>query len=125
LFPLVVLGSTEVSEKWAYSLYQTYSLHNVADIVAYAAARSIDVIAEIDTPGHTAVILESHPEHLACTPATSWTSFASGRFHIESYLRYLLTPIQSLMLVNFAWIPANLLLAAAKLLSWSVLLYHQ
>lgn len=32
---------------------------------------------EIDTPGHTAVIAESHPEHIACNQASPWADFAN------------------------------------------------
>lgn len=46
----------------------TYSPSQVKDLIAYAAARGIDILPEFDTPGHTAVLSESHPEHIACTP---------------------------------------------------------
>lgn len=32
---------------------------------------------EIDTPGHTAIISTSHPEHVACAEATPWQDFAN------------------------------------------------
>jgi hexosaminidase len=32
---------------------------------------------EIDTPGHTAIISTSHPEHIACAFSTPWSSFAN------------------------------------------------
>lgn len=41
--------------------------------------RGIDVLAEIDTPGHTAAISYSHPEHIACAQATPWSQFANGQ----------------------------------------------
>jgi hexosaminidase len=34
-------------------------------------------IQEIDTPGHTAVLATSHPEHIACPFSTPWASFAN------------------------------------------------
>ena len=39
--------------------------------------RGIDVIAEIDTPGHTSVISKTFPEHIACAEASPWTSYAN------------------------------------------------
>jgi len=76
-FPLVVPGYTELSATGAYDAKSIYSVKDVQDIVAYAAERGIDVIAEIDTPGHTAVIAKSHPEHIACPEASPWTQFAN------------------------------------------------
>jgi hexosaminidase len=35
------------------------------------------LMQEIDTPGHTAVISQSHPEHIACAEATPWTVYAN------------------------------------------------
>ncbi|KAJ7046461.1 N-acetylhexosaminidase [Mycena alexandri] len=76
-FPLVVPGYTVLSEKGAYSASKVYSPSDVKDIVTYAAARGIDVIPEIDTPGHTSVISKAFPEHVACAEATPWASFAN------------------------------------------------
>ncbi|GJE92637.1 glycoside hydrolase family 20 protein [Phanerochaete sordida] len=76
-FPLVVPGFTEVAAKGAYSSSMTYSPSDVQDIVSYAAQRGVDVVAEIDTPGHTAIIHESHPEHVACFVSSPWSTFAN------------------------------------------------
>ncbi|KAG8730538.1 N-acetyl-glucosamine-6-phosphate deacetylase [Ceratobasidium sp. 414] len=65
-FPLVVPGFPELSAKGAYSAAEIYSQADVKDILTYAAQRGVDVMLEIDTPGHTAAIGESHPEHIAC-----------------------------------------------------------
>jgi hexosaminidase len=54
-----------------------YSASDVKDIVTYAAARGIDVLPEIDTPGHTSVISKAFPEHVACAESTPWASFAN------------------------------------------------
>lgn len=35
-------------------------------------------MVEIDTPGHTAAIADSHPDLIACAGATPWTSYANG-----------------------------------------------
>ncbi|KAG7088857.1 hypothetical protein E1B28_012811 [Marasmius oreades] len=76
-FPLQVPGFMELSEKGAYSPSSVYTPKDVKDIVAYAAARGIDVIAEIDTPGHTSVIAKAFPEHIACNEKTPWATYAN------------------------------------------------
>ncbi|KAF8903094.1 N-acetylhexosaminidase [Gymnopilus junonius] len=76
-FPLTVPGFPELSQKGAYSSSEVYSTADVQDIVTYAGQRGIDVLLEIDTPGHTAVISTSHPEHIACAQATPWENFAN------------------------------------------------
>lgn len=75
-FALVVPGFEEIAQKGAYSASRVYSPDDVKDIVSYAGARGIDVMVEIDTPGHSSVIFKSHPEHIACPEATPWSRFA-------------------------------------------------
>ncbi len=53
-----------------------YTQHEVKEVVAYARARYITVIPEIEMPGHAQAALASYPE-LACTPgpfevSTTW-----------------------------------------------------
>ncbi|KAI0299509.1 N-acetylhexosaminidase [Russula brevipes] len=76
-FPLVVPGYTELALHGAYSKHSVYTPQAVAHIVSYAGARGIDVLVEIDTPGHTSVISRSHPEHVACAEATPWLTYAA------------------------------------------------
>ncbi|KAI0072037.1 N-acetylhexosaminidase [Panus rudis PR-1116 ss-1] len=75
-FPLQIPGFIEIATKGAYSSSMVYTTDDIKSIVSYAAARGIDVLIEIDTPGHTAIIAESHPEHVACVLATPWSQFA-------------------------------------------------
>lgn len=44
-----------------------YSADDVREVVAYAAARGIDVVPELDVPGHCRALLAAHPE-FACVP---------------------------------------------------------
>lgn len=76
-FPLEVPGFPELAQKGAYDASSVYSAKDVADIVSYAGARGIDVMLEIDTPGHTSVISKAHPEHVACAEATPWATYAN------------------------------------------------
>ena len=45
-----------------------YTRGEIRDIVAYAAARHVMVVPEIDVPGHTSALLAAHPE-LSCSGA--------------------------------------------------------
>ncbi|KAI0261973.1 N-acetylhexosaminidase [Gloeopeniophorella convolvens] len=87
-FPLEVPGYTELASKGAYGPDQVYTTKDVANVVAYAGARGIDVLVEVDTPGHTSVISKSHPEHIACPEATPWATYANeppaGQLRIAS-----------------------------------------
>ncbi|KAH8108516.1 N-acetylhexosaminidase [Phellopilus nigrolimitatus] len=87
-FPLQVPGFLELAEKAAYDNSSIYSASDVSDIVSYAAARGIDVLIEIDTPGHTSAISKAFPQHIACPEATPWANFAAeppaGQLRIAS-----------------------------------------
>ncbi|KAF6755877.1 beta-hexosaminidase [Ephemerocybe angulata] len=76
-FPLEVPEFPELAQKGAYSEKEKYSTQDVQDIVKYAAERGIDVLMEIDIPGHTAILAESHPEHIACLHASPWSQYAN------------------------------------------------
>ncbi|KAG6820624.1 hypothetical protein H0H93_014227 [Arthromyces matolae] len=76
-FPLDISGFPELSAKGAYSADEIYSVADVKDIVAFAGTRGIDVLLEFDTPGHTAAIANSHPEHIACSQESPWSEFAN------------------------------------------------
>ncbi|ARN75098.1 hypothetical protein BST96_13830 [Oceanicoccus sagamiensis] len=55
-----------------------YSQQQIKDVVAYAAARQITVIPEIDVPGHASAILAAYPE-FACGEKDT---YVQGRFGI-------------------------------------------
>ncbi|KAJ1303293.1 hypothetical protein OPQ81_011490 [Rhizoctonia solani] len=76
-FPLVLSEFPELAQKGAYSSKQVYTEADVKDILTYAAQRGIDVMLEIDTPGHTATIGESHPDYIACMHKTPWATYAN------------------------------------------------
>ncbi|KAI1788839.1 beta-hexosaminidase [Ganoderma leucocontextum] len=77
VFPLVIPGFTELASAGAYDPTMVYSPSDVNDIVDYAGARGIDVMVEIDTPGHTMIISAAHPEYVACVEASPWSTFAN------------------------------------------------
>ncbi|KAH9960970.1 glycoside hydrolase superfamily [Lactifluus volemus] len=104
-FPLVVPEFTDIAEKAAYSADAVYIPQDVAHIVSYAGQRGIDVLVEIDTPGHTSAISKAYPEHVACADAKPWGTYANE------------PPAGQLRLASPATIDftASLLSAAAKL----------
>ncbi|KAH7885159.1 glycoside hydrolase family 20 protein [Phlebopus sp. FC_14] len=76
-FPLQVAEYPELANHGAYSPQEMYSEGDVQYIISYAAARGIDVLLEIDTPGHTAIIATSYPDYVACFDATPWSTYAN------------------------------------------------
>ncbi|KAK0464781.1 beta-hexosaminidase [Desarmillaria tabescens] len=87
-FPLQVAKFPGLSAKGAYSSSMTYSTADIEDIVAYAASRGIDVLVEVDTPGHSGIIAEAYPDHIACSGATPWQDYAgeppAGQLRVAS-----------------------------------------
>ncbi|KIN96874.1 glycoside hydrolase family 20 protein [Pisolithus tinctorius Marx 270] len=76
-FPLQVSLYPELANNGAYSPQEVYTESDVQYIVSYAAARGIDVLLEIDTPGHTAIIGTSYPDYVACFDASPWATYAN------------------------------------------------
>ncbi|ORX38063.1 glycoside hydrolase superfamily [Kockovaella imperatae] len=73
-FPLELSDYPELANKGAYSPARHYSEQDVKDLIAYAAERGIEAYLEIDSPGHTASIGESHPEYIACFDYPGWAT---------------------------------------------------
>lgn len=40
-------------------------------------------MVEVDTPGHTSIIAETHPDFVACPGATPWATYANGTLSIS------------------------------------------
>ncbi|KZT64170.1 glycoside hydrolase family 20 protein [Daedalea quercina L-15889] len=76
-FPLEIPGYEELATYGAYGPDMVYSASDVQTIVSYAGARGIDVMVEVDTPGHTAVIADAHPDFVACNQARPWATYAN------------------------------------------------
>ncbi|KAN0087813.1 glycoside hydrolase family 20 protein [Tylopilus felleus] len=76
-FPLEVAEYPQLAANGAYSSDETYSASDVQNIVQYANAHGIDVLLEIDTPGHTASIYDAYPEYVACYNEAPWTTYAN------------------------------------------------
>ncbi|KZW01509.1 glycoside hydrolase family 20 protein [Exidia glandulosa HHB12029] len=87
-FPVEVEGYPEIAQKGAYDQELIYTVTDIKDLTAYAAERGIDIIMEIDTPGHSGAIGKAYPEHVACPESRPWGGYAaeppSGQLRIAS-----------------------------------------
>ena len=98
--------------------------------VLTAVQRGIDVLIEIDTPGHTAVIGEAHPDFVACYHARPWADYAAGAQCHQPFLSQILNravfaepPAGQLRLANATganW-PAGLFAEVAKMFPSSMI----
>ncbi|KAL5625350.1 hypothetical protein BROUX41_005410 [Berkeleyomyces rouxiae] len=64
-WPLEIPSMPELAAKGAYISDQIYTTADIARIHEYALARGIQVIMEIDMPGHSGAVSLSHPELVA------------------------------------------------------------
>ncbi|KAG1739453.1 glycoside hydrolase family 20 protein [Suillus paluster] len=76
-FPLEIAQYPELAINGAYSPAEVYTASDVQYIVQYAGARGIDVMMEIDTPGHTSIIAATYPDYIACFDSTPWATYAN------------------------------------------------
>jgi hypothetical protein len=65
-WPLYLESHPELAQKGSYGQAFQYYPAQVKEVIQFANAWGVDVIIEIDVPGHSAAIGESHPEHVAC-----------------------------------------------------------
>lgn len=78
---LTTVGAWRDSEKIAWHQWQAeklekpyggfYTQDDIREIVDYARERFIEIIPEIDLPGHTQAMVASYPEILACDPEST------------------------------------------------------
>ncbi|KAI0630928.1 N-acetylhexosaminidase [Trametes polyzona] len=87
-FPLEVGAFPELSDKGAYSPSEVYTRDDIQHVIRYANERGVDVILEMDSPGHTNAISAAFPEHIACAAKSPWSKYASeppaGQLRIAS-----------------------------------------
>ncbi len=60
-WPLAIPAMPELAEKGAYRPDYTYSPDDVQTIQVYGASRGVEIIFEIDMPGHMGAVAWSHP----------------------------------------------------------------
>jgi hexosaminidase len=92
-WPLELPSMPEVADKGAYVDFQKYSPEDVYAVQEYGALVGVEVIMEIDQPGHTASIWFSHPELIAAFEILpNWDTYAaeppSGTLKLNSTAVY-------------------------------------
>lgn len=88
-WPLEIPALPDLATKGAYRKDLTYSPKDIQDIQQYGVARGIEVILEIDMPGHTASIALSDPDLItAFNIQPAWSTYAneppSGQLKLNS-----------------------------------------
>ncbi|GAA5828109.1 hypothetical protein JCM11251_002593 [Rhodosporidiobolus azoricus] len=76
-WPLFIPFFPNLTDFGAYSPQETYDWEDVYRVQEYAAGLGIAIMLEIDMPGHTASLVHSFPEHIACFEASPWASYAA------------------------------------------------
>jgi hexosaminidase len=77
-WPLEIPAMPELSEKGAYNSKLTYTPDDVAYLQRYGAMQGVQVLLEIDMPGHTSSLWYSHPELIASfNQQPDWDKYAA------------------------------------------------
>ncbi|MCQ2237616.1 MAG: glycoside hydrolase family 20 protein [Bacteroidaceae bacterium] len=72
--PYLYIDPRFVSERDGQTVYGGYyTQQQLRDLVAYAAQRHVDIVPEVDSPGHMMAAISSHPEFTA-TGSAAWGS---------------------------------------------------
>jgi hexosaminidase len=86
-WPLEIPAMPELTETGAYAPWATYSTDDVEKIQVYGIQRGVEVILEIDTPGHIGIVAESHPDIITGWGADPWTTYCAeppcGQFRLN------------------------------------------
>jgi len=72
-----------------------YTRDDIRELVAYAAARHITVVPEIETPGHSGAALRAYPE-FTCAGKPGANVYCPGRDETFDFLRDVLTEVMAL-----------------------------
>ncbi|KAF2850237.1 glycoside hydrolase family 20 protein [Plenodomus tracheiphilus IPT5] len=77
-WPLEIPSMPELSAKGAYRPDLVYTVDDLASIQRHGALQGVQVIVEIDMPGHTSVLHYSHPELIAAwNIQPDWSTYAA------------------------------------------------
>ncbi|KAK6068711.1 glycosyl hydrolase family 20 [Seiridium cupressi] len=86
-WPLEIPSMPELTEKGAYAPVAVYSVDDIAHIQTYAVQRGIEVIFEIDTPGHIGIVAEAYPDIITGWGASPWNTYCAeppcGQFRLN------------------------------------------
>jgi hexosaminidase len=92
-WPLGIPSMPELSAKGAYRPDLVYTANDFRDMQRYAALQGVEMITEIDMPGHTSSIYHSYPELIAAfNKQPNWDTYAaeppSGTLKLNSSAVY-------------------------------------
>lgn len=77
-WPLEIPSMPDLAGKGAYAAFQIYSPEDVRAVQEYGALLGVQVVLEIDQPGHTASIWHSRPELIAAfEQLPNWDTYAA------------------------------------------------
>ena len=76
-WPLVIPSMPELANKGAYASFQKYSPSDVKALQEYGALLGVEVVMEIDQPGHTSAIAFAYPDLIAAFNAKPWDFYCS------------------------------------------------
>ncbi|KAK5146947.1 Glucosamine-6-phosphate isomerase (Glucosamine-6-phosphate deaminase) (GNPDA) (GlcN6P deaminase) [Rachicladosporium monterosium] len=77
-WPLVIPSMPALADKGAYASFQKYAPADVQALQEYGALLGIEVVMEIDQPGHTSSIAFAYPDLIAAfNVQPNWDSYAS------------------------------------------------
>ncbi|KAI9868677.1 MAG: N-acetyl-glucosamine-6-phosphate deacetylase [Trichoglossum hirsutum] len=88
-WPLQIPALPELAEKGAYAKGLSYSPSDIRQIQEYGIDRGVEVVIEIDMPGHQSIVGVSHPELItAFNIQPNWDTYAaeppSGQLKLNS-----------------------------------------
>lgn len=77
-WPLEIPTIPELTAKGAYAPFQIYSVADVKSLQEYGALIGVEVVMEVDQPGHTSSIAYAYPELItAFNVQPDWTNYCS------------------------------------------------
>ena len=76
-WPLEIPSMPELAEKGAYHPSQIWTSSDLREVQSFGASQGVHVYIEIDMPGHTASVQESHPELLISFNRKPWEKFSA------------------------------------------------
>ncbi|KAI0146798.1 glycoside hydrolase family 20 protein [Pestalotiopsis sp. NC0098] len=86
-WPLEIPSIPELSQNGAYAPVAIYGTKDIDYIQKYAVLRGVEVILEIDTPGHIGIVAETFPDLITGWGAAPWTSYCAeppcGQFRLN------------------------------------------
>ncbi|KAI0994601.1 Beta-hexosaminidase [Podosphaera aphanis] len=76
-WPMEIPSLPELAQRGAYTSHLVYSPKDIRDIQSYGIQRGVQVIIEIDMPGHTASIAHAYPDLITGFMAKPWTTYCA------------------------------------------------